>query len=117
MTNTTLTQATAASFASNKAIPAVTVYAKADMLYVHDGSRFLTLGQVGNVGSVQVQASYPAGYFPKVVDTGWMANTTSVAGEMARRINACPALERRIAELEQANAALSMQLALNKAAK
>lgn len=93
----------AITFAGKGAIPVgVTVGSIKSVLYVHDGSDFITLGQVGNVVKLKVAADYPAGKLPKTMDTRWTQDTTAVATEMARRINSCPVLENKLVAMHQA---------------
>lgn len=126
--NTPTTTTRPVTFSGKGAIPAgVTVSNFNSVLYVHDGSDFITLGQVGNIVKLKVAAGYPAGMLPKTMDTRWTHDTTAVATEMTRRINSFPVLEKElvvmqrmqdelVAKLKMAQAALLQKPALQVAA-
>jgi|ERR1035437_5917399 hypothetical protein len=97
------------------AIPA-TVYAKGEMLFVHNGADFVSIGEVGNTRKVQVQSSYPSGYFAQTADTSWVHDRSGVAAEMAKRINAYPVLDRQVQVLQARQDELVAKLKLAQAA-
>jgi len=106
------------TFSGKGAIPAgVTVGSFKSVLYVHDGSGFLTIGQVGNLVKLKVSAEYPAaGLLPKTMETRWTHDTTAVATEMARRINSCPVLEQKIASMQRTQDELVAKLKMAQSA-
>ena len=105
------------TFSGKGAIPAgVTVGSFQSVLYVHDGSNFITLGQVGNIVKLKVSADYPAGKLPKTMDTRWTQDTTAVATEMTRRINSCPVLEQKLAVMQRTQDDLIAKLKVAQAA-
>ena len=90
------------------------VFAQGGKLFVHTGSDFLVIAQVGSFGSVAVDSAYPKGAFA-AKNTDWATDHTRVAAYAAQAINAYPVLQAQLQEAQRVNAALLAKLAQAKA--